>query len=381
MVITTELLMLFGGDFLILLLLSAHQKKSSDAALRYHFIAMWISFLMILSGALSALSHVWIFPYLFSVFLMFNAYFEGLALISVADILDPRIRRYLLFSLVFGLVLYSASFVACPYVYIRIMIVSAVEVLILAPPSVMMLLKRKDSSLTGLLAFLFVLLMAVFVIREFDAIRLGPALVLFGPSLGETMAIPGLFAYIMVMGFGIILLCKEKSDIALIRLAYYDEGSAALNRHGFIEEYNKAFEKASYDNNSFVVLIVGLDNLSRLDEDYGPQVADRIIRFVADRLWRLVGKDGLVGRLYGSEFILFRRKGEADTLQQLLANLDSLIDDGKPVEAPFSLTAVAVEFDYPTSKELDFPSLYSICAPYFRDAKKAGPGGRVVKSA
>ena len=100
----TELLMLFGGNFLILLLLAAYQKKNADPSLRYHFIAILLSFFMILFGVLSAVSSLWIFPFLCSVFLMLNAYFEGLALASVADALEAWLKRYLLISLIVGIV-------------------------------------------------------------------------------------------------------------------------------------------------------------------------------------------------------------------------------------------------------------------------------------
>jgi diguanylate cyclase (GGDEF)-like protein len=299
----------------------------------------------------------------------------------LAEALNPRIKRYLLISLVAGIIAYFISFLAAPHVYVRVMIISAVEALILAPPSVMMLMKRKDSRLTALLGLLFILLMVVFVIREADAFRLGPAFVLYGPSLGEAIAFFGFFAYVIVGGIGIILLCKEKSDKALTRLAYYDEGSAALNRHGFIAEYEKAFAKAAYDNSPFIVLIAGLDQLSRLDEELGPQVADRIIRFTADSLWRLAGKDGFVGRLYGSEFIVFMRTGGTEEARKALADLDRLLGENKPAEAQFSLTTAAVIFECPACKDLDFPELYSICAPFFRKAKQSGPGGRLVATA
>ena len=377
----TELLMLFGGNFLILLLLAAYQKKNADPALRYHFIAILLSFFMILFGALSAVSSLWIFPFLCSIFLMLNAYFEGLALVSVADTLEPWLKRYLLISLIAGIVLYAISFVASPHAYIRVIIISAAEAILLTPPAVLMLWKRRDTRLGALLGVLTFLLIGVFVIREIDAVRIGPELILLGPSLGEALSLPGFFAYLIIGGVGIILLCKEKSDQSLLRLAHYDEGSAALNRHGFIAEYDKAFDKALYDNSPFVVLLAGIDNLSLLDEEYGYKTADQIIRFSVDSLGRLAGRDGFVGRLYGSEFIVFRPNCGLEESERLVADLDSLLKAGRPEDIEFSLTAAAVHFECPNSKVLDFPTLYAVCAPFFREARKAGPGGRVVRSA
>lgn len=377
----TEMLLVLTGNIVVFLLLLAYKKKNVGKELRYHFFAQMFITVFCALNALRLVSKLWIIVYGMSVVLIVAFYAEALALCSLADSLTPRTRRYLAVSTIAGIVLYSAVFVSFPYVYLRAILITVVGALILVPPSLFVLKKKVGDGLHFFLGIFFVFLVAVVLIRLGEALKLGKDFVLLDDSFGETLIVHSLFFYLIVGGLGIVLLSKEKSDAVLERLAYYDEGTDALNRRGVIVEYNKAFEKLSYDNSPFVVVLAALDNLSQLDETYGPAVTDRVIRHVAEALIGFAGGKGLVGRLHGSEFIVLLPNNAPEDSKGLFDRLDEFLAKAYAEEAPLSVSAAGISFECPTSKDLDFADVYALCAPYLRAARKAGPRGRVFRSA
>jgi len=97
-------------------------------------------------------------------------------------------------------------------------------------------------------------------------------------------------------------------------LARYDGLTGELNRHHLTEVLEDTLEDALRFRSSCGFLLVAIDNLSRINESYGFDIADEVIGAVAKRLHsRMRGKDTL-GRYSGNKFGLVLRDCTPDDM-------------------------------------------------------------------
>jgi diguanylate cyclase (GGDEF)-like protein len=97
---------------------------------------------------------------------------------------------------------------------------------------------------------------------------------------------------------------RHERERRLDYLARYDGLTGELNRHQITEILGKAIEDALRFRSSCGLLLVAIDNLARINESYGYDIADEVIGAIAKRLRsRMRGKDTL-GRYSGNKFAL-----------------------------------------------------------------------------
>jgi diguanylate cyclase (GGDEF)-like protein len=115
---------------------------------------------------------------------------------------------------------------------------------------------------------------------------------------------------------GVLRVINERyeHERRLSYLARNDGLTGELNRHHLTEVLEDTIEDAIRFRSSCGFLLIGVDNLSRINESYGFNVADQVIAEVAKRLHRRMrGKDTL-GRFSGSKFGLVLRDCTPDDL-------------------------------------------------------------------
>jgi diguanylate cyclase (GGDEF)-like protein len=95
---------------------------------------------------------------------------------------------------------------------------------------------------------------------------------------------------------------RHESDSRLSYLAYHDSLTGELNRHQLTVILEKTLEEAMRSRSSCGFLLVAIDNLGRINDSYGFDIADEVIAAVAKRIrGRMRGKDSL-GRYSGTKF-------------------------------------------------------------------------------
>ena len=77
---------------------------------------------------------------------------------------------------------------------------------------------------------------------------------------------------------------RYESERRLTYLARHDDLTGELNRHHLTQTLEKAIEDAVRFRSSCGFLLVGIDNLGRVNESYGYDVADEVIAAVAKRI-------------------------------------------------------------------------------------------------
>ena len=95
---------------------------------------------------------------------------------------------------------------------------------------------------------------------------------------------------------------RHESNSRLNYLAYHDDLTGELNRHQLTVILEKTLEEAMRSRSSCGFLLVAIDNLGRINDSYGFDIADEVIGVVAKRIrGRMRGKDSLA-RYSGTKF-------------------------------------------------------------------------------
>ncbi len=115
---------------------------------------------------------------------------------------------------------------------------------------------------------------------------------------------------------GVLRVINERyeHERQLTFLARHDGLTGELNRHYLCEVLDDTIDEALRFRSSCGFLLVGIDNLARINESYGFDIADQVIAAVAKRLRsRMRGKDTL-GRFSGNKFGLVLRDCTPDDM-------------------------------------------------------------------
>jgi len=138
--------------------------------------------------------------------------------------------------------------------------------------------------------------------------------------------------------------CERERELGY--LARCDHLTGELNRHHLTDILGKTLDEAVRFRSSCGFLLVAIDNLARINESYGFDIADEVIGAIGKRIRSLLrGKDAL-GRLSGNKFGVVLRDCTPDDLaiaaERLLAGVrDELMQTSVgPVAATVTIGGV-----------------------------------------
>ena len=88
------------------------------------------------------------------------------------------------------------------------------------------------------------------------------------------------------------------------REAMMDPLTRLWNRRGASVLLKSAFEGADHRNSPMTIALLDLDNFKRINDSYGHQIGDEVLRKVASRLIGAVRNNDVVCRIGGDEFVI-----------------------------------------------------------------------------
>ena len=103
-------------------------------------------------------------------------------------------------------------------------------------------------------------------------------------------------------GSGIDLTEKRRSQEQVTRLAAYDSLTGLANRFQMSEALGKILAAPQDMRRCCAVFLLDLDRFKQVNDTLGHPAGDSLLKQVAERLERTIGKTGRVGRLGGDEF-------------------------------------------------------------------------------
>ncbi len=120
------------------------------------------------------------------------------------------------------------------------------------------------------------------------------------PQHGLTFLL--LYFYMVLHGFGFLLLTKEEADRETLRLATLDPLTETLNRRSFFSQTEAAWALARRNTQPLSMLMLDLDHFKRINDSYGHQAGDDVIREFVRICGDHLRESDILGRMGGEEF-------------------------------------------------------------------------------
>jgi diguanylate cyclase (GGDEF)-like protein len=127
-----------------------------------------------------------------------------------------------------------------------------------------------------------------------------------GTSATPVIGLAFLASYLLMIvnGFGFLLLCKQKDDALMRRLATVDSLTGMLNRRAFFERADNARQLAMRLRKPIALLMLDIDHFKQLNDGFGHACGDEALKMFADTARGVLRDHDLIGRLGGEEFAL-----------------------------------------------------------------------------
>ena len=97
---------------------------------------------------------------------------------------------------------------------------------------------------------------------------------------------------------------RKQTEIYLARLAHYDQLTDIPNRILFRDRLEHVIHLANRDKTSFALLFIDLNGFKQVNDNFGHDAGDAIIRICAERLSACMRRSDSVARMGGDEFTL-----------------------------------------------------------------------------
>ncbi len=143
---------------------------------------------------------------------------------------------------------------------------------------------------------------------------------------------------------------KEKNEqIKIINdklknLSYIDQLTKAYNRRKINQVLSRVFIEAKRYKKSFSVIILDLDHFKKINDKYGHQTGDKVLKGFSDLLKENIREVDIFGRWGGEEFLIICPETGLDSAIDLAQRLRATIEknifiDGETLTASFGVAA------------------------------------------
>ena len=159
----------------------------------------------------------------------------------------------------------------------------------------------------------------------------------------------------------------------LEELACKDQMTGLYNRYQILELGEKVFENAVLHDKDFAVMMIDIDNFKLINDTYGHLIGDQVLKTFGKRLRSSVGKEDLVGRYGGEEFVvmLFCSKPNAEEvgerLRSVIADNDFSLENNVKLQVTISVGIASRRYE-----DQDLKSLIKRADQMLYKAKESG---------
>ncbi len=118
------------------------------------------------------------------------------------------------------------------------------------------------------------------------------------------------------------LRAKELEEMALL-----DNLTRLANRHGIEKGLVGCFEEGKRFGMSFGILFMDIDYFKKVNDTYGHDVGDRVLKYVAETLVKSARPFDLIGRWGGEEFIAIIRNVSGESIEEIGNRMRRLVEE------------------------------------------------------
>ena len=136
---------------------------------------------------------------------------------------------------------------------------------------------------------------------------------------------------------------RKKAEERISYLAYHDALTGLANRKYFYERLHNELERSIRTGNKAAVLFIDLDGFKAVNDQYGHEAGDSLLKEVADRMKSSIRETDVAARMGGDEFTLLVTDIADRIAAQAVANkILNILDhpvmiDGNPVRIQASI--------------------------------------------
>ncbi len=113
-------------------------------------------------------------------------------------------------------------------------------------------------------------------------------------------------------------------------LSSEDSLTGALNRSVFFEKLDQLLKQSDQNDAARSLVVMDIDNFKSVNETYGYDLGDEILKFVVDKTKKTVSKDIEIGRLEGDSFGILIPNRKMESAKKLAETIRLAINHGEP---------------------------------------------------
>ena len=164
----------------------------------------------------------------------------------------------------------------------------------------------------------------------------------------ETAYLAG-YLLMIVNGFGFLLLCKQKDDAEMARMATTDCLTGLPNRHAFLERAESARQAAIRQRQPLALAMMDIDHFKQINDRFGHASGDEALTVFAETARATLRKYETIGRLGGEEFAMVLPNTPLQSALQAAERLrqavraSTVITSGTPYTMTVSIGVVVLD--------------------------------------
>lgn len=178
----------------------------------------------------------------------------------------------------------------------------------------------------------------------------------------ETLVIDSIIQVVITFAFGGLLLSlftneyKKEHKIldeyailldlqnkALEELTMIDDLTQLYNRRYLFNYFKKHEESAC--RKKLLIGMVDIDAFKEINDTYGHDLGDQVIKFVSNELKSIIGHNGIVGRYGGDEFLVIFEKTDYHIYHPIIRDINKINVSLEEVNKPVTLSGGFVFYD------------------------------------
>lgn len=107
-----------------------------------------------------------------------------------------------------------------------------------------------------------------------------------------------------VVGINLDITARKQSELQISFLAYHDKLTGLPNRSLFLDRLSQAIAQAKRANKHVALLFADLDGFKAVNDRFGHQAGDAVLRMAAQRMQACIRAEDTVARFGGDEFAI-----------------------------------------------------------------------------
>lgn len=173
---------------------------------------------------------------------------------------------------------------------------------------------------------------------------------------------------------------KQKIANELVQIAKYDNLTKLPNRYMFKEELKLVLKEAELLNGSFTVMFIDLDGFKAVNDKYGHDMGDKLLKLVAKKLQQCIRKSSdVVSRLGGDEFtIILKSISDVDIITKIGDQIINVLNKPMYLDENVTIRISSSIGIYIFDDENDIETIISRADTAMYEAKNSGKNRYVL---